>query len=92
MSKAKPRKHADGSLCPEGTQRLPIRFVPCCPEFTARTFACCYDIRYEWWSQHKGWFIVIAESAGSGGIAISFCPHCGSKLSGGKKSGRFIEV
>ena len=74
------KKHADGTTCLEGTRRVPIGFRPCCPTFAAHTVTCAYDIRYEYWSKRKQWLIVISESAGGGGIAISFCPHCGSKL------------
>jgi hypothetical protein len=34
--------------------------------------ACYFDIRYEWWPKQKGWFNIISEAAGSGGIATSF--------------------
>jgi hypothetical protein len=42
--------------------------------------ACYFDLRYEWWSKQKGWFIALAPNAGGGGIAISYCPHCGANL------------
>ncbi len=83
--------HTDGTACPEGTQRLPSRFRPCCPEFVARTSACYHDIRYEWWTRPRGWFIVIAGSAGGGGIAMNHCPHCGARLAGRARSGRWID-
>lgn len=86
-----PNTHSDGTICPEGTQRLPARFSPCCNEFKSHTLACYFDIRYEWWPRKKSWFIVIAETAGGGGMAISYCPHCGSKLNGRTKSGRLME-
>ena len=72
--------HADGSSCPEGTRRVPRPFKTCCEAFASRTLACYHDIRYEWWPNYKGWFIVIAPSAGGGGISISYCPHCGASL------------
>jgi len=75
---AKP--HADGSPCPEGTQRLPECGVVCCDDFRAHTLACYFDIRYEYWVGQRGWFVIIAPEAGGGGIAISYCPHCGTKL------------
>jgi hypothetical protein len=86
------RKHLDGSLCPEGTRRIHARFSACCEEFTHRTRACYFDIRYEWWPKLKNWFVVISDEAGGGGIAINFCPHCGRKLKGQKRSGRWYEV
>ena len=84
--------HADGSRCPEGTQRVPRRFESCCAAFEARTRACTFDVRYEWWPEQRNWFVPIAESAGGGGIAIAHCPHCGAKLAGGKRSGRWMQV
>lgn len=86
------RKHADGSKCLEGTQRLPSEFSACCEQFSERTLACYYDIRYEWWPNFKNWFVVIPESAGGGGIAFRFCPHCGKKLSGRRRDGRWMEI
>lgn len=83
--------HYDGSACPEGTPAIPRAFKPCCPEFGSHTLACYHDVRYEWWPRRRGWFTVIAPSAGGGGVAISFCPHCGSRLTnakGGAKLGR----
>jgi hypothetical protein len=82
MAAPKQTTHEDGSPCPEGTQSVPRVFAPCCEVFADHTAACYFDIRYEWWPKQKGWFIVIAPSAGGGGIAISYCPHCGSKLTG----------
>lgn len=73
--------HPDGSPCPEGMQRTPRGFVPCCAPFKQHTLACYHDIRYEWWPKSRSWFIIIAPAAG-GGIGISFCPHCGAELSG----------
>jgi len=78
--------HRDGSACPEGTRTIPRAFKPCCPEFGSHTLTCYHDVRYEWWPKQGGWFTVIAPSAGGGGIAISFCPHCGSRLTKGKAS------
>jgi hypothetical protein len=74
-------KHPDGSACPEGTQSVPRAFIACCPEFRAHTLSCYHDVRYEWWPKQRCWFTVIAPSAGGGGVEISFCPHCGSRLS-----------
>lgn len=86
------RKHLDGSVCPEGTERLPSRYRACCPAFAQRTRACTFDVRYEWWRTLRHWFVVIAESAGGGGIAIAHCPHGGAKLSGGGRTGRWMET
>ena len=86
------KKHLDGSLCPAGTQRLPARFSACCESFEQHTLDCTFDIRYEWWPKKRNWFVLIADSAGGGGIAIAHCPHCGAKLSGGKLSGRWMDV
>lgn len=83
--------HADGSVCPEGTARRPRSYRPCCEEFDARTLACFFDIRYEWWPRYRGWFTIINPTAGGGGIAMNFCPHCGQRLPGRPRSGRFIE-
>jgi len=71
---------------------LPARFRTCCAEFAQRTLACTFDVRYEWWSRQRNWFVTIADSAGGGGIAISHCPHCGKKLAGGKLRGRWMEI
>ncbi len=87
MATPKQTKHQDGSPCPEGSQSVPRAFTPCCEVFAQHTAACYFDIRYEWWPKQKGWFTIIAPSAGGGGIAISFCPHCGSKLTA---SGRTV--
>jgi len=80
MSSISSNKHADGTTCPEGTQALPRGFQSCCDAFHAHTAACYFDIRYEWWPRSRSWFIVIAPSAGGGGISIRFCPHCGNRL------------
>ena len=87
-----PKLHADGSECREGTARVPAPFAPCCDAFHEHVIACEFDIRYEWWQSQDTWVIVIAESAGGGGVAISYCPHCGTKLGGSEKSGRYIEI
>jgi hypothetical protein len=92
MSDMPQRLHPDGSVCPEGTVRLPARFKPCCSDFFSHCSACYYDIRYEWWSSRRGWFIVIADAAGGGGIAINFCPHCGARLQGRISSGRSLDL
>ncbi len=90
--KASVRKHSDGSVCPEGTRRLPAKFRACCEMFEAHTAACYYDVRYEWWASRRGWFIVIPELAGGGGVAINYCPHCSSRLAGRLHSGRSIDL
>ena len=85
------RVHADGSPCPEGTQRIPRGKKLCCEEFETRTQACYFDIRYEWWPRYQGWFTIIQPDAGGGGVAMNFCPHCGQRLPGRHRSGRFLE-
>jgi hypothetical protein len=84
--------HPDGTKCLEGTRRVPRSFKACCEVFDGHTSACAFDIRYEWWSKQKMWVIAISESAGDGGIAIQFCPHCGAKLTGSRKSGRYVDI
>lgn len=84
--------HTDGSPCPEGTQSVPADFRPCCAAFGARTLSCYFDIRYEWWEEHDAWFIIIDPTAGGGGLAIAFCPHCGGKLSGNSEEGRWMRL
>lgn len=59
---------------------MPPRFKACCAAFNAHTTTCELDVRYEWWSKARRWFIAIAEVAGGGGIEMAFCPHCGSRL------------
>jgi hypothetical protein len=86
------RKHLDGSLCPEGTAVLPARHKFCCDMFRARAHACYFDVRYEWWPRQRGWFNVIMPEAGGGGIAMAFCPHCGTKLGGIRRQGRYFPV
>lgn len=73
------KKHPDGSICKEGTKKVPRKWKPCCENFAHRTTSCDFDIRFEW---HKkiGWGITIHESAGGGMIVINYCPHCGVKL------------
>ena len=73
-------KHPDGSYCLKDTQRCPEEGAPCCELFEDHTVTCIYDIRYEWWQAQGFWVICIASSAGGGGIKISHCPHCGTKL------------
>jgi len=85
------RTHADGSICPEGPRRVPRGWKPCCTAFDARVEACFFDIRYEWWSKQRNWFTIIEPSAGGGGVAIAYCPHCGTKLAGRGLSGRYLE-
>jgi len=84
--------HADGSICPEGTARVPRGKKICCEDFRVRTLACFFDIRYEWWPEYKGWFTLVIPSAGGGGIAMNFCPHCGQRLPGRRRAGRFLET
>ena len=86
------RTHLDGSDCPEGTLLVPRGFAPCCAEFAERTLACFFDIRYEWWSGQQNWFVLITPDAGGGGIAMGYCPHCGARLAGGAKRGRYLRV
>jgi hypothetical protein len=78
-----PTLHADGTPCPEGTGKLPRAFAACCDAFAQHTRSCYVDLRYEWWTRSRAWFIVLAPEAGGGGIRISFCPHCGSDLRAG---------
>lgn len=74
------KKHSDGTECPEGTQRLRPDYALCCDDFRARTLSCYFDVRIEYWAEYEGWFVIIAPSAGGGGIAINYCPHCGARL------------
>jgi hypothetical protein len=76
---AERQQHADGSWCLEGTRSVPDWFLPCCDEFDEGTARCVYDIRYEHWPAH-GWHIPIADDADGGGIHITHCPHCGTRL------------
>jgi hypothetical protein len=78
--KSQRHSHADGTRCLEGSQRIPRIFKPCCETFAAHTTTCAFDVRYEWWSKSRKWVTVISESAGGGGVRISFCPHCGRRL------------
>ncbi len=75
-----PVRHPDGTLCLEGTTSLPPDFQPCCAVFAAHTATCAHDLRYEWRPKSRQWVIAIAESAGGGGIMITYCPHCGALL------------
>ena len=90
--KKNPQLHTDGTVCYEGTRRVPRPFKACCVEFNKHTLACVHDVRYEWWPKQKTWVIPIGELSGGGGVAISHCPHCGKKLKGSGKIGRWIEV
>jgi hypothetical protein len=92
VRKRQPVLHADGTVCREGTRRVPRAFRACCSAFDHRTLACVFDVRYEWWPRQKSWFVPIHDTAGGGGIAIAFCPHCGAKLKGSSKEGRWLEV
>jgi len=74
-------RHSDGTICRKGTESVPTGFIPCCKVFKGHTKTCALDLRYEWWRKTRKWVIVIAESAGGGGIDIKYCPHCGSSLS-----------
>ena len=82
--------HADGTICLEGTSRVPKPYRPCCQAFDVQTSMCAFDVRYEWSPRQKTWVIAISESAGGGGVVITYCPHCGDKLrpSGGARSER----
>jgi hypothetical protein len=73
-------RHSNGTICLEGTSTVAEKFAPCCEDFAGHLIACVFDFRYEWWKNKQIWVIVISESAGGGGIQISFCPHCGKKL------------
>ena len=84
--------HTDGSPCPEGTQCLPEDGRICCNAFAARTMACYFDIRYEYWQNLGGWFVVIQPDAGGGGVAINYCPHCGARLQGEARTGRYYDL
>ncbi|MGE0045319.1 MAG: hypothetical protein AB7J28_12900 [Hyphomonadaceae bacterium] len=90
MTRAK--THSDGSLCPEGTQSLPSSGAICCDAFGWRTLACYFDIRYEFWENPEGWFVIIQPDAGGGGILLSYCPHCGAKLPGELEPGRYMNM
>lgn len=74
------RTHSDGSLCPEGTRKIPRAFTPCCEPFAAHLASCYYDIRFEWLARKRVWIVVIAPQAGGGGIEMLFCPFCGARL------------
>lgn len=91
-SYGEPSTHLDGSLCPEGTAQLPANRVLCCREFEARTTACYYDVRYEWQRRRRNWVIAIPPDAGGGGVAITHCPHCGAKLAGRNRKGRWLDI
>lgn len=74
------RRHADGTLCREGTRQLPANHQACCETFEQHTSACVHDVRYEWHEDHQTWVIALSDAAGGGGIAIEYCPHCGTGL------------
>lgn len=89
---ARTNKHADGTLCPEGTALLPSRFRACCAFFEAHTRACYFDLRFEWWAKARGWFVTIAPQAGGGGVAIHYCPNCGSALTAKARRAAAVQV
>src|SRR5258705_12386744 len=62
------RRHDDGTVCREGTKRVPPRFRACCEVFRGHTTTCELDLRYEWWPKARRWFIAISDAAGGGGI------------------------
>lgn len=72
--------YPDGTVCLEGTKSVPKSYAPCCKVFHEHTRTCVYDIRYEWWPKSNHWVIAIVESAGGGGITMSYCLHCGARL------------
>jgi hypothetical protein len=78
-TREQPFIHPDGSECREGTQRVPRRWKPCCEVFENHTWACVYDIRYEWFSRHRQWGIAVADG-GTSYIILRYCPHCGTEL------------
>jgi len=80
MTVATTTRHTDGTRCLEGTRHVPRGFKACCSLFASHTTTCEHDVRYEWWQNRRTWVVVIAESAGGGGIEIRFCPHCGRRL------------
>lgn len=73
-------RHSDGTLCLEGATSLPPAFHPCCDVFAAHTATWGHGLRYEWRPKSRQWVIAIAESAGGGGIMITYCPYCGTPL------------
>jgi len=73
-------RHTDGSPCKQGTREVPVGFQPCCDLFLGHLDTCSLDVRYEWWPEQQFWVIAIDESAGSGGVWMAFCPHCGKEL------------
>jgi hypothetical protein len=81
------QRHSDGTLCKEGTTSVPKGFAACCAAFSDHVATCDFDVRYEWRRQSRDWVIAIPESAGGGGVRISFCPHCGSRL-GARRKGK----
>jgi hypothetical protein len=74
------KTHLDGSICLEGTQRIKPRTKFCCERFEHHTWACEYDIRFEYWSRRGSWYTIVPEAAGGGGIKMKFCPFCGARL------------
>ncbi len=72
--------HADGTPCLEGTRRVPRGFAPCCAAFDRLTQNCVADLRVEWWSRRRRWFLLLPSSTGNEGLEVHFCPHCGAPL------------
>ena len=86
------KQHTDGTPCNEGTTQLPPDFQPCCDLFRGHVATCALELRYEWWPAARFWVIAIAESAGSGGVWIGFCPHCGRELRPASQRPPAVEV
>lgn len=72
--------HSDGSPCREGKSSAPKGYVPCCAAFAGHLATCEFDVRYEWHPRQRHWVIAIPDVAGGGGVQITYCPHCGSRL------------
>lgn len=79
--KNKPLVHDDGSVCLEGTRRVPARYKPCCRAFDRLTTNCKFDIRAEWWAGRRKWYVLLCDG-GSSGLELNYCPFCGKKLPG----------
>jgi hypothetical protein len=72
--------HVDGSICLQGTQKVPKNYMPCCKTFEQHTKMCHFDLRYEYWQHRKIWVIKLSDEVGGGGSEITYCPYCGKKL------------